>query len=237
MRSFSRNQKTVIRKQLQSDDFETVKKEILAYPARRVINMLISLYCDNVPLIRWRAIETTGAVVSRHAETDMESARVIMRRFLWMLNDESGGIGWGVPEAMGEVMATSDRLAMEFHRVFLSYVQPACNFLEHPMLQRGVLWGLGRLAQKKRSLVCPVLPDVEPFLESGDPYHRGLAALVIGYAGTLESIGGLELLSADITEIEIYESSVLKTKSVSDCCRFAIQTIKIHHRVSLGKDP
>jgi hypothetical protein len=236
MRSFSRNQKAAVRRQLQNDDFETVKKEILAYPARRVINMLISLFCDDVPLVRWRAIEATGAVVSMHAETDMESARVIMRRFLWMLNDESGGIGWGVPEAMGEVLALSDRLAMEFHRVFLSYVQPACNFLEHPLLQRGLLWGLCRLAQKKRSLVCPVLPDVEPFLDSGDPYHRGLATLVFGYAGTLESIGVFELLNVDKTEIEIYESSVLKTKSVSDCCRFAIQTIKINHRAAPGKD-
>ena len=44
-------------------------------------------------------------VVSRLADSDMEAARVIMRRLMWNLNDESGGIGWGSPEAMGEILA------------------------------------------------------------------------------------------------------------------------------------
>jgi len=52
-----------------------------------------------------------GRVVSSLAEKDMESARVVMRRLMWNLNEESGGIGWGCPEAMGETMARSAPLA------------------------------------------------------------------------------------------------------------------------------
>jgi hypothetical protein len=45
-----------------------------------------------------------GEVMAHLADKDMESARVIMRRLMWSLNDESGGIGWGAPEAMGEIV-------------------------------------------------------------------------------------------------------------------------------------
>ena len=47
-----------------------------------------------------------GAVVANLAEKDMESARVVMRRLMWSLNDESGDIGWSRPEAMGEIIAS-----------------------------------------------------------------------------------------------------------------------------------
>ncbi|MEA3417440.1 MAG: hypothetical protein U9R02_15080 [Thermodesulfobacteriota bacterium] len=61
-----------------------------------------------------------GVVVSNLADHDMESARVIMRRLIWNLNDESGGIGWGSPEAMGEIMARNNRLALPFtHKLSL----------------------------------------------------------------------------------------------------------------------
>ena len=88
-----------------------------------------------------------GQVVSNLADTDMESARVVMRRLIWNLNDESGGIGWGSPEAMGDIMACHQRLAEEYHRLLISYVRPEGNFLEHPQLQKGLLWGLARLAR------------------------------------------------------------------------------------------
>ena len=54
-----------------------------------------------------------GAVVAHLAEKDMESARVVMRRLMCSLNDESGGIGWGAPEAMGEIIASHEGLASE----------------------------------------------------------------------------------------------------------------------------
>jgi len=37
-----------------------------------------------------------------------------MRRLMWNLNDESGGIGWGNPEAMGEILACHEALANEY---------------------------------------------------------------------------------------------------------------------------
>ena len=210
---------------LKKDDVEAAKTVISTYPARRVINALISFYCHGHPLVRWRAIEATGPVVSRHAENEMESARVIIRRFLWMLNDESGGIGWGVPEAFGETLALSDRLCKEYHSIYLSYIQPSCNFLEHPVLQRGLLWGIGRLARYRQKLVGTVLADIEPFLFSEDPYHRAFAAMIYGYSGNPGSIALIGGLTRDKTSIEIYENGAIQTETVGRICVRAAETI------------
>ena len=90
---------------LRDDDFEKSIDRICQLPPRQAVNPLFSFFYNADELIRWRAITAMGAVVSRLADQDMESARIIMRRLMWNLNDESGGIGWGSHEAMGEIMA------------------------------------------------------------------------------------------------------------------------------------
>lgn len=214
----AKSMKAEILKKLAEDDFQKAKTAIAAYPVRRVINYLISFFCHREALVRWRAIETAGYAVAGHAESDPESARVIMRRFMWMLNDESGGIGWGVPEAMGETLRLSDRLFSEYHRIFLSYVQPECNYLEHPVLQRGLLWGIARTA-RSRPAVRAVLSDIAPFLASEDPYHRAYALLVFGYAGGADTKGQTDRLRGDEAIVEIYGDGEFTETTVGEISR------------------
>ena len=86
-----------------------------------------------------------GYAVDELARADREAARVVMRRLMWNLNDESGGIGWGVPEATGEIMARNPVLAEEYASILISYLREDGNFLEMEPLQCGILWGLHRL--------------------------------------------------------------------------------------------
>ncbi|MBW2196206.1 MAG: HEAT repeat domain-containing protein, partial [Deltaproteobacteria bacterium] len=95
---------------LQSDNLDETLNELCQLPARQVINPLFSSLLSSKEQTKWRAVTAMGAVVANLAEQDMESARVIMRRLMWSLNDESGGIGWGAPEAMGEIIASHDGL-------------------------------------------------------------------------------------------------------------------------------
>jgi len=206
--------KEEIRRILRGDDLEAAMAAISRMPPRKIINILISLYCDSDPLTRWRAVDATGWIVSGHAETEMESARVIMRRLLWMLNDESGGIGWGVPEAMGTVMARHDGLAKEYGSILLSYIEPDCNFLEHPLLQRGVLWGIGMLARSRPEMVRRTLPRLGQFFGSGDPWHRGYAARAAGFTGEPEILPEVDALKDDNAIIDIYEDGLLKAITV-----------------------
>ena len=179
---------------LKADDFAGVLETFRSYPARRVINPLFSCLCSTEPEIKWRAITALGAVVANLAQDDMESARVVMRRMIWNLNDESGGIGWGVPETMGEVMARHEGLAREYVNILVSYIREDGNFLEHEPLQQGVLWGLGRLAQTSPELLQDAGAHLHPFLSSEDATLRGLAAWILGLLGGPQCESELEPL-------------------------------------------
>lgn len=166
------------------------------------------LYRDEI--VRWRAVEAFGLVVPVLARRDMEAARVVMRQMLWRLNEESGNMGWGVAEAMGAALAGHEELAREYHSILLSYVRKMeggiChgNYLDNAALRRGVLWGIGRLAQSRPDLAGKAVPDflrvLDPergvegkapaeAIECHDPASRGLACWVLG----LLAEGGVEL--------------------------------------------
>ncbi len=200
-----------IRSLLALPDFEKALARLELLP-ERVINPLISLLCDTDELIRWRAIHTIGKVVSSISEKSLEGARVIMRRLIWSLNDESGGIGWGAPEAMGAIMAENEILASEYHRILLSYIDEDGNLLENSELERGVLWGIGRLAESRPQLVQKAAPLVSRYLQSDDPVKRGLAAWAIGFLRPgRDSLQSISNLLSDVTELRIFNNGRFRT--------------------------
>lgn len=157
---------------------------LCGFSPRQVVNPLFGLLYHGEPLVRWRAVSAMGAVVAHLAGEQVEAARIIMRRFMWNLNDESGGIGWGSPEAMGEIMARHAGLAREYSRMLVSYADPQGNFLEHPGLQHGVLWALGRLSRAQPELVGQAVDFMVPYLTSPDSNLRGMAVwALIPFAG------------------------------------------------------
>jgi hypothetical protein len=138
--------------------------------------------CSQDESVKWAAVTTMGMHVSELAEKDLEAARNWMRRFMWQLNEESGGLGWGIPEVMGEVMARHEGLAREFAPILVSFIREDGNFLEYEPLQRGVVWGIGRLAQVRPQILesLNVSPYLIPFLRSPDATVRGLSVWVAG---------------------------------------------------------
>ncbi|OQY57743.1 MAG: hypothetical protein B6245_15420 [Desulfobacteraceae bacterium 4572_88] len=198
---------------LRAEDFEKSLGTICQFPPRQAVNPLFSFF-HHAGLVKWRAVVTMGAVVSDLAKSDMESARVIMRRLMWTLNDESGGIGWGSPEAMGEIMARSEKLAEEYHQILISYIREDGNFLEHEILQRGILWGLGRLAWARPELVGDAAIFLLPYMESGDATLRGLAAWTARAIGDDATASRLRELANDTGITEIFIDGQLLTRTV-----------------------
>ena len=200
---------------LSQDDFKTVIGNICEFPGKQAVNPLFSFLLHTDPLIKWRAVTAMGAVVSKLANRKPEDARVIMRRLMWNLNDESGGIGWGSPEAMGEILARHDMLAQEYHTILLSYINPDGNYLEHEMLQRGVLWGIGRFAHARPQLAKNSVPLLLPYLGSKDDYLRGLAGWTCGLFLQVKDNYALSLLSTDNASIVFYDNYQLSNVSIS----------------------
>ncbi len=206
-----RQLKQLVAESLRSPDWPRALKHLVVMPARRVVNPLFGLLYHAEPLVRWRAVTAMGAVVSNLADDQMESARIIMRRFMWNLNDESGGIGWGSPEAMGEIMARHEGLAREYAAILVSYADPKGNFLEHPGLQQGVLWALGRLGRVRPELVHPAVDCIKPFLSSADPALRGLAVWALRPFPEPAARSPLEALRRDDQTVQIYIEEELLT--------------------------
>ena len=217
-----RNLKRKVLDLLRAEDISQGLEEIGSLPGRQVINPLFSFLCSTDPQVKWRAVKAIGEVVKNIAEGDMESARVVMRRMMWNLNDESGGIGWGLPEAMGEVMAQHQGLAVEYVMILKSYIREDGNFLEHEPLQRGVLWGLGRLAQERPELLKNVTVHVRPFLSSADAVLRGLAAWTMGLLGGSQGDPALTALESDETEVTLYLNGTERSYRISELVKKAL---------------
>ncbi|PID76515.1 MAG: hypothetical protein CSB24_06195 [Deltaproteobacteria bacterium] len=140
---------------LAAEDATNCIEQLAVYPIKDLINPLFASICRGDEQIRWKGIYCFGHFLAVLADQHMESARIIMRRFLWSLNDESGGIGWGAPETMAEAMVNHSRLRSEYLHMLVSYTQEDGpephqdgNYLELPALQRGLLWALNRVAEK-----------------------------------------------------------------------------------------
>lgn len=128
---------------LMSDCRDTALDLLKQIPDEQLTGHLFSHLYNKNELVKFRSAVAMGYLAHRTAKAKLEKARIILRRIMWNLNDESGGIGWGSPEAMGEILSQCPELAQDFKSILFSYLEPRGNFIEHEMLQRGVLWGIG----------------------------------------------------------------------------------------------
>jgi hypothetical protein len=213
-------------KLLIQEDFPEALTRISRLQEKQVINPLFSFLYHGDEIVRWHAVSAMGVVTAGLADKNMESARVIMRRLIWNLNDESGGIGWGSPEAMGDIMAHSHPIAREFSKILISYALPHGNYLEHGLLQRGLLWGLQRLSKVNPVLTHAAAPFIRSFLTSQDPYHKGLAICFAETVNDTNAIPDIEKLIRDDTPISLYNNFRMTSHKVSSLARSAISSIE-----------
>ena len=220
-------EKRRITKLLESPDIEAVIQELRQLPVSRVINPLIGALCSSNETVRWHAITALGPIMSDLADSDMEAARVVMRRFMWSLNDESGGIGWGAPEAMAEIMAGHDRLALEYGHMLVAYMRKDGFYLELPQLQQGLMWGLARFAMVRPDLLKAkeVVTYLLPYLNSLDSTVRGLAAWALGLLQAKGAIPALEKLINDPAQVKIFLNHTFTFDTVGGLAHKALENI------------
>lgn len=183
-----------------------------------LISPLFSFLCSEEPLMKWHAVSAMGVVVSEIAKRNSEQARTVVRRIMWHLNDESGGIGWGCPEAMGEILGLCNWLAEEYHRILISYIDPEGNLLEHEPLLEGALWGVARLCRARPYLCERAFELARDYLRSDQPRRRTYGALILCFSQKDEDIQrALAEIKKDDRIIELYWDDELYRCRVSEC--------------------
>ncbi|MCX7821880.1 MAG: hypothetical protein N2260_00360 [Syntrophobacterales bacterium] len=144
------------------------------------LSPIVSFLSSPDSIAKWGAVTLIGRLVSQQANSDMEWARTVMRRFMWYLNDESGGIGWGVPEAMGEVLRHHHGLALEYGKILWSYIDPEGNHLENDDLVEGALWGIARMVTAWKDVGGWFSPNVVvDYIRSSRIFSRLYAGILL----------------------------------------------------------
>lgn len=137
----------------------------LASHRRRVLSYLTALTYDPDPELSWRAVEAIGVVAAHICDIDPEFVRVHLRRQMWLLSDESGGIGWRAPEIMGEIVYHRPQVFAEFIPIIISILDMEAE--DALRFRAGALHAVGRLAQvlpleslqPAVSMILPCLAD------------------------------------------------------------------------------
>lgn len=208
---------------LSREDISGSLSDILSMPAKSVLSPLFSALLNPQELARWHAVTAMGQVVSRLADEDIEQGRIVMRRLMWSLNDESGGIGWGAPECMGEIMALHLKLAREFHPILFSYLvereDGADNFLEYLPLRKGAFWGLSRLTIERPDLGMTAYDNAIMALKGeDDPFILLCLCLYFKKVSKDPEELTAKIRSVKDAQVSFYWDRKLSTVRLSDMC-------------------
>lgn len=168
--------------------------------SRDPLGALLSVTYDRDELIRWRAIEAIGAAAALLATSDIEKVRDFIRRVLWLMNDESGGVAWHAPEAIGEILFRIPSLASEYGRLLF-------QFLRLPPFEAGAHFALARIAAKCPELIRECEQALRRSLEDINPAVRAWARIALR-----------EEPVPDDAELRLYDfsSGELRRTTVSD---------------------
>ncbi len=155
-----REHKKLLRTWLKSEDWKSHIDSIVDMDPKQATGPLLSFLLLGDEMTH-RAALALGLCVNKMYLAKPEDARNIMRRLMWHMNEESGNIGWGIPQAFAEILVSSEKLAQEFHSILLSYIMDTGrddNFCDHAILRRSCYWAVGRLTQVRPQLSQKAIP-------------------------------------------------------------------------------
>ncbi|UCH80607.1 MAG: hypothetical protein JSW20_12835 [Nitrospiraceae bacterium] len=201
---------------LENRDFQGISS--LPASPYKIVNSLISLTYDKKSTVAWRAMEAVGLFTGSMAKQDTEFVRNIVGRLLWMIRDESGGIGWSVPEMLGEIVRNNPVICSDIALVLIS-------FYEELMLATGVLWAAGSMGRVNEETAAYAVPLLRPFLNSSEAIQRGYAARALGALGASRYKTDIEGLIKDDNLIPVYHDGEIHEKTVGDMAAEALSIL------------
>lgn len=211
--------KEQVRELLLQKDY-TLLVDLCTKHKRFWMELKFSLY-DIDERIKWPAIEAVGKLMKRWWEEGYEGkVREYVRNLFWLMNDESGGIGWSSPQAVSEIIVNIPELVDPYGNMMVAHS------LEEPPLVKGGLWGIGRLGRRIIEAVDFFKDKVLGAFSSDDAETLGLAAWATGEAGFKPAVLFLEKLKVRREPVCIYIESGFYEKPLGEWAKEAIDKIE-----------
>lgn len=157
--------KRTIQQALEKNDIDAVVS--LVQQHRRALSQLVRIAYDKETLAGWRAIKAIGRVAKALVNTDDEFLRVTIRKLLWSLSDESGGIGWAAPEILGEIVSADPEKFNDIIPLIAEVYE-----IEERVFRPGVIYALTRIAETAPELVMNYQKIIISSLTDEDPMIR-----------------------------------------------------------------
>lgn len=222
--------KALLKEILESENWRE-RLEKLDLPRRERVGPLMSFLLTGGTLTG-RAAAALGADVAEISRLNPEDGRVLMRRFLWHMNEESGNLGWGIPQSTAEACARSPRLAREFGHILISYIRDTGredNYVDHALLRRDCLGAVARLLAARPEFADKAVPALLAALRDDEDLPcRGLAAHALAQLPKIppEALPDLHKLADDPeaggTPVDIFDGHAARTRTVAELARDAL---------------
>ena len=222
-----REQKKQLKAWLSGADWRQHLPAIAAQDGKEAIGPLMSFLLLGGDMTA-RAACALGAVVAALYKQQPDAAREVPRRFMWHMNEESGNIGWGIPQAFAEVVAACPPLNKVYASVRSSDLIGLGrddNFCDHALLRRSCFWAVGRLAQAYPHIEVKARPWLIKGLQDEDIPCRGMAAWALAQLPpSLESAPALRrLVDMGYTDqCEVFDGEKVVYCSVTELARRAL---------------
>jgi HEAT repeat protein len=169
----------------------------------RAVPALQRVLSDADERLRSRAAEALGAAAEAVGRSAPDRVPDLVRRVLWHMSDESGGILWSAPEAVGAILARVPALCPEFGPILASFVD------EEPF-RVGTRWALWRLARTSPETVRLAAGGLRASLADEDAGVRGHAALALGAVGA-----ALPELDGDVATLAVFDPRTGERRTVT----------------------
>ena len=188
---------------------------------KRAVKYLYSLLYDPESTDKWNAVDALGYLARKLADKDKEFFRNIIRRFLWMMNEEGGNSSWSAPEAIGEIIYNQPELFGDLAPMMITAA------LDEAIFQKGMLWAVGRFGEKIPDEVQKFEEEIMEFLYSEDLEIMGLAIRAVGNSGFKKAIPILQTMSKKNDKlIQIYTNGTKHKVTIETLVREALSKLE-----------
>ncbi len=203
------------RAMLEANDFDGIAD--WAKNGNGVRRVLISCLFDETELICFRAAEALGVVCAIEAGRGLNKVRRVIRHLLWLMNDESGGVCWYAPEAIGEILVNVPKLRDKFIPIL-------CSFIQEEPFEQGVHRAMYRMSKLDPDMLPDMPVELIESLDDPDPVIRGCACEIVGTLQIYAAEDKVKSLLYDNTEYKLYdfESREFVHKSVGSAATDAL---------------
>lgn len=201
----------IVRQWLVNGDNSRIRK--YAEQKASILSILTALTYDLDLLVSWRAVEALGIAAGVVGQRDPEYVRGHLRRLMWLLNDESGGIGWRAPEAIGEIIRSDPVSYAEFIPLLISILELEAE--DAGRFSAGTLWAIGRLSEVVPKSIGSAIPLVIPLLGDLDPQVRGMAVWCLDRLDTARLIPEIEPLKKDLGAVILFRDGQIQHTTVA----------------------